>query len=192
MKKLGSSQPGDIEMKYCIVNTDFQMAPVREVVRSVNTIRRGILKYGIADARKKIGAWCDEYNNERPHSSLGYRTPSEFAEQLNSSATLDEKIEAGQVGHNTGLVGIKVHHHPRRTPPTQAMRWRHDSFKPFLQSGHDRNGGNKFSQLGQSGPAVNTAIQMNDNPAQFFRRKSIEIILFQLFRRKMNSPRNGW
>ena len=31
------------------------------------------------EARKKIGAWRKEYNEERPHSSLGYRTPAEFA-----------------------------------------------------------------------------------------------------------------
>lgn len=37
------------------------------------------------DARGKIAAWRDEYNGERPHSSLGYRTPNEFAEVLKSS-----------------------------------------------------------------------------------------------------------
>jgi putative transposase len=37
------------------------------------------------DARYKITQWRDEYNRERPHSSLGYRTPNEFAEVLNSS-----------------------------------------------------------------------------------------------------------
>ena len=31
------------------------------------------------DARRKIAAWRMEYNEERPHSSLGYRTPQEFA-----------------------------------------------------------------------------------------------------------------
>jgi putative transposase len=31
------------------------------------------------DARRKIAAWRKEYNEERPHSSLGYRTPKEFA-----------------------------------------------------------------------------------------------------------------
>jgi len=31
------------------------------------------------DARRKIAAWRIEYNEERPHSSLGYRTPKEFA-----------------------------------------------------------------------------------------------------------------
>jgi putative transposase len=36
----------------------------------------------MADARQKIEAWREEYNGERPHSSLGYRTPSEFAATL--------------------------------------------------------------------------------------------------------------
>jgi putative transposase len=40
----------------------------------------------VMDARVKISAWRDEYNGERPHSSLGYRTPNEFAEVLKSSA----------------------------------------------------------------------------------------------------------
>jgi putative transposase len=39
----------------------------------------------LMDARAKIGAWRDEYNSERPHSSLGYRTPNEFAAILKSS-----------------------------------------------------------------------------------------------------------
>lgn len=34
------------------------------------------------DARRKIAAWRKEYNEERPHSSLGYRTPTEFAAAL--------------------------------------------------------------------------------------------------------------
>ena len=32
------------------------------------------------DARRKIAAWRKEYNEERPHSSLGYKTPKEFAQ----------------------------------------------------------------------------------------------------------------
>jgi putative transposase len=31
------------------------------------------------EARAKIGAWKEEYNEERPHSSLGYLAPREFA-----------------------------------------------------------------------------------------------------------------
>ena len=39
----------------------------------------------LIDARVKITAWREEYNGERPHSSLGYRTPNEFAAALKSS-----------------------------------------------------------------------------------------------------------
>jgi putative transposase len=35
--------------------------------------------HNLIDARSKIWAWRDEYNGERPHSSLGGRTPNEFA-----------------------------------------------------------------------------------------------------------------
>ena len=34
------------------------------------------------DAKRKIAAWRREYNEERPHSSLGYLTPNEYAERL--------------------------------------------------------------------------------------------------------------
>jgi transposase InsO family protein len=34
----------------------------------------------IDDAYTKIDARRDEYNSERPHSALGYRTPHEFIE----------------------------------------------------------------------------------------------------------------
>ena len=34
------------------------------------------------DARVKIGAWKEEYNEERPHSSLGYLPPREFARRV--------------------------------------------------------------------------------------------------------------
>jgi hypothetical protein len=34
------------------------------------------------EARGKIAAWRREYNEERPRSSLGYRTPEEFASEI--------------------------------------------------------------------------------------------------------------
>src|SRR5213594_2043945 len=37
------------------------------------------------DARRKIAAWKIEYNEARPHSSLGYRTPKEFATAMRAS-----------------------------------------------------------------------------------------------------------
>jgi GNAT superfamily N-acetyltransferase len=42
------------------------------------------------DARKKIASWKFEYNEERPHSSLGYRTPTEFA--LRQATVVQQKV----------------------------------------------------------------------------------------------------
>ena len=50
------------------------------------------------DARRKIAAWRIEYNDERPHSSLGYRTPKEFAAQAGSFY----RAELGQEASNAG------------------------------------------------------------------------------------------
>ena len=33
----------------------------------------------LADAQQKSDEWRQDYNERRPHSSLGYRTPAEFA-----------------------------------------------------------------------------------------------------------------
>jgi len=51
------------------------------------------------DARRKIAAWRTEYNEERPHSSLGYRTPKEFAAIQGASFY---RAELGQEASNTG------------------------------------------------------------------------------------------
>ncbi len=40
------------------------------------------LFFGLDHARAKIGAWANDYNHERPHSSLGYATPAEYAANL--------------------------------------------------------------------------------------------------------------
>jgi putative transposase len=42
--------------------------------------------WNLWDARKKVAAWREEYNLRRPHSSLGYRTPAEFARAASPSA----------------------------------------------------------------------------------------------------------
>ena len=36
----------------------------------------------MAPARSTIRAWTADYNEERPHSALGYKTPRAFAEDL--------------------------------------------------------------------------------------------------------------
>jgi hypothetical protein len=37
----------------------------------------------IASTRAVIAAWAADYNTERPHSALDYRTPAEYARTLN-------------------------------------------------------------------------------------------------------------
>ena len=45
------------------------------------------LFFGLDHARGKIAAWADDYNSQRPHSSLGYLTPAAYAANL--TATCD-------------------------------------------------------------------------------------------------------
>jgi putative transposase len=41
----------------------------------------------LEDAYTKIESWRCEYNSERPHSALGYRTPEEFIDHLEREST---------------------------------------------------------------------------------------------------------
>ena len=47
----------------------------------------------LEEARTVIEAWREEYNTERPHSSLGYLTPMEFAQHLSQG-----EVEAPRCG----------------------------------------------------------------------------------------------
>ena len=43
------------------------------------------LFFGLDHARNKIEVWADDYNSQRPHSSLGYLTPVEYAANLSAT-----------------------------------------------------------------------------------------------------------
>ena len=49
----------------------------------------------IVDAKQKIEDWRVEYNVERPHSSLAYRTPNEYAEVCSELTSRMDAIPAG-------------------------------------------------------------------------------------------------
>lgn len=49
------------------------------------------LFYDLTDARTKIEAWRKDYNENRPHRSLGQRTPAEFIKEYENRLT--EKLE---------------------------------------------------------------------------------------------------
>ena len=42
---------------------------------------------GLAHVRETVAAWADDYNAERPHSSLGYATPAAYAAGLRLAAS---------------------------------------------------------------------------------------------------------
>jgi putative transposase len=69
------------------------------------------------DARRKIAAWRKEYNEERPHSSLGYRTPKEFAEQARTMSY--GKDGDGVALENASAFASGVSHFP--TAPATAV-----------------------------------------------------------------------
>jgi putative transposase len=46
-------------------------------------------------AREKIAAWVDDYNTGRPHSSLGYATPTAFAADLKKQGAASLRIAGG-------------------------------------------------------------------------------------------------
>ena len=48
----------------------------------------------LADSRLKINRWRHEYNNDRPHSMLGYLAPAEYAEK--HSNAVEDKQNLGQ------------------------------------------------------------------------------------------------
>ena len=49
----------------------------------------------LIEARGKIEAWRAEYNSDRPHSSLGYRTPEQFAALHRAAGQYSTGVEKG-------------------------------------------------------------------------------------------------
>jgi transposase InsO family protein len=50
------------------------------------------LFFSVADAQQKILEWQRDYNEDRPHSSLGQIPPREFAAQWQSNQTAGGEI----------------------------------------------------------------------------------------------------
>ncbi|MBX3422460.1 MAG: transposase family protein [Pirellulaceae bacterium] len=72
----------------------------------------------VADARLKSRQWQDDYNRVRPHSSLGYLTPNEFAARCADSVPLSSRHGGllPRTSHRTGLVG------PHPAPQAEHVR----------------------------------------------------------------------
>lgn len=59
------------------------------------------------EARVVIESWRKFYNTERPHSSLGYRTPAEFAVSL-ASGSADSKLESDHESCQTKTLAFQL------------------------------------------------------------------------------------
>jgi len=51
----------------------------KSLLRRGDELLNESLFFGIGHARSAVAAWVADYNAERPHSSLGYATPADFA-----------------------------------------------------------------------------------------------------------------
>ena len=47
---------------------------------------------GLGDARRIVEAWRQDYNAERPHSALGYRTPEEWRQASEQTAIMRQEL----------------------------------------------------------------------------------------------------
>ena len=59
------------------------------------------------DARRKVSAWKTEYNSRRPHSSLAYRTPDEFARPWKAASLSATEGMAGEQPHQGDPGGLR-------------------------------------------------------------------------------------
>lgn len=77
----------------------------------------------LADARAKIESWRQQYNSERPHSSLDYRTPQEFAKacsELTSGMSTIPPDLPPEVADGTAVLAGKGPLTPRPEGPALA------------------------------------------------------------------------
>jgi putative transposase len=72
----------------------------------------------LADARSKIEAWREEYNEQRPHSSLNYQTPREFA--ATAASRREQGLLDGWVGKGDSNA-IPLPHTPIPAPQRCTM-----------------------------------------------------------------------
>ncbi|MEA3400518.1 MAG: transposase [Armatimonadota bacterium] len=69
----------------------------------------------LEEARVVIEAWREEYNTERPHSSLRYLTPVEFAQQWREG-----EVEAARCG-GSGRATPSLRPHSAREAATLSL-----------------------------------------------------------------------
>ena len=51
----------------------------------------------LEDARREIAAWRVDYNNVRPHSSLGLKTPAQYRARLTEATDRNQAQEVAEL-----------------------------------------------------------------------------------------------
>ena len=103
----------------------------------------------LADAREKIAHWKQDYNERRPHSSLQYRTPVEFAAQ---SAASFYRNDVGQEASNAG----PLPHTP--IPAAEKGTWGERSGESLIIPGLKTGAGHLLVHIGHNLPACTSSI----------------------------------
>src|SRR5206468_5712268 len=67
----------------------------------------------VADARRKIEAWRRDYNEQRPHSSLGYLPPQQFVRAQSGDACMTRDFCRVEWGKGTQSPSPCPTPHPR-------------------------------------------------------------------------------
>lgn len=94
---LGWSKEHQVEWHYIAPGKPMQNGYVESFNgRMRDELLNETLFVDLQHARQVIGAWVDDYNTARPHSSLGYKTPADYAGTLNApkGVTLAEALTA--------------------------------------------------------------------------------------------------
>lgn len=73
-----------------VLYTNLKLPWQRDVVTAAGTLRETDGGRALDDARQKIETWRQDYNQVRPHSSLGWLTPDEFVVSLCRAETCNE------------------------------------------------------------------------------------------------------
>jgi putative transposase len=73
----------------------------------------------LLDARRKIAAWRTAYNEQRPHSSLGYQTPGAFARQVGALRPALSAVEGSPTAPCAPPLGPVQEAASQGSPPLQ-------------------------------------------------------------------------
>ena len=115
-----------LQRVFCWYNPETHAAEYRTVRTSPAELRQaliqrpvsGVVFEGVRDARGLTASWRDASNTQRPHISLGYRTPAGFAAACAADASAKASApvaHAGCLGQpgQTPQSNLSVPNHPR-------------------------------------------------------------------------------